>query len=85
MSGASPTNTSTSGPIDYDNEPPLLEELGINFKDIWTKTMAVSLPFRPLPTMAEQDSDLAGPLCFCLLLGSCLLLVSTIYIFCQQI
>lgn len=26
---------------DYDNEPPLLEELGINFDHIWTKTQAV--------------------------------------------
>lgn len=29
---------------DYDNEPPLLEELGINFEHIWSKTLAVILP-----------------------------------------
>lgn len=26
---------------DYENEPPLLEELGIRFDHIWTKTQAV--------------------------------------------
>lgn len=29
---------------DYENEPPLLEELGINFEHIWSKTLAVILP-----------------------------------------
>lgn len=29
---------------DYANEPPLLEELGINFEHIWSKTLAVILP-----------------------------------------
>jgi hypothetical protein len=29
---------------DYDNEPPLLEELGIRFDHIWTKTQAVINP-----------------------------------------
>ena len=58
----------------FDDEPPLLEELGINFSEIWSRTLAVSIPFRPMPTMAEDDSDLAGPLVFCLLLGTCLLM-----------
>lgn len=29
---------------DYENEPPLLVELGINFEHIWSKTLAVILP-----------------------------------------
>lgn len=29
---------------DYENEPPLLEELGINFEHIWSKTLAVIIP-----------------------------------------
>lgn len=29
---------------DYENEPPLLEELEINFEHIWSKTLAVILP-----------------------------------------
>lgn len=31
---------------DYDNEPPLLEELGINFEHIWSKTLAVIVPMK---------------------------------------
>lgn len=31
---------------DYDNEPPLLEELGINFQHILTKTQAVLYPIK---------------------------------------
>jgi len=64
---------------DYDNEPPLLEELGINPKEIWAKTLSVSLPFRPLPPLAENDTDLAGPLCFCLFLGLFLLLSGKVH------
>ena len=40
----------------FDDEPPLLEELGINFKDIWSKTLAVSIPFRAMPTVHESQS-----------------------------
>ena len=32
------------GGDDFENEPPLLEELGINFDHIWTKTQAVVNP-----------------------------------------
>ena len=31
---------------DYDNEPPLLEELGIRFDHIWSKTQAVINPLQ---------------------------------------
>ena len=63
----------------FDDEPPLLEELGINFRDIWTKTLAVSIPFRAMPTVHEDDADLAGPLVFCMLLGTCLLLTGKVH------
>ena len=67
---------STSSPSStLDDDRPLLEELGINPKEIFQRTLAVSLPFAPLPPQDAQDSaDLAGPFVFCLLLGSCLLL-----------
>lgn len=82
-SSSSSTNNSglsLSGGVDYDNEPPLLEELGINFSEIWSRTLAVSFPFSSnLPSMEENDTDLAGPLCFCLLLGSCLLLTGKVH------
>lgn len=50
-------------------------ELGINFDHIKSKTMAVLNPRKPIHSQLMQDTDLAGPLFFCLLLGFCLLLV----------
>lgn len=77
MSGSTSGGSGT-GSI-FDDEPPLLEELGINFKEIWSRTVSVSLPFGPMPTVAEDDADLAGPLVFCLLLGTCLLLTGKVH------
>ena len=58
----------------YADEPPLLEELGINFDQITEKTLAVVNPLRATDANILQDSDLAGPLVFCLALGVFLLL-----------
>merc|ERR1719419_1190816 len=44
---------------DYDNEPPLMEELGINFGHIWQKTLYVLIPRKNLQTEVLQDGDLA--------------------------
>eukprot|EP00428_Durinskia_dybowskii_P062651 CAMPEP_0170390184 /NCGR_PEP_ID=MMETSP0117_2-20130122/19009_1 /TAXON_ID=400756 /ORGANISM="Durinskia baltica, Strain CSIRO CS-38" /LENGTH=229 /DNA_ID=CAMNT_0010646209 /DNA_START=28 /DNA_END=714 /DNA_ORIENTATION=- len=74
MSGGGSVNSALAAEPDYDNEPPLLEELGINFDHIWAKTQAVLIPTKQINAHILDDSDLAGPLCFCLLLGSCLLL-----------
>lgn len=59
----------------YANEPPLLEELGINFDHITQKTLAVLNPFRKTDEQTINDSDLAGPLVFCFAFG-CFLLIS---------
>lgn len=75
---------------DFENEPPLLEELGINFDHIRLKTMAVLNPLgaatrevrkylckfinNSLRIEVIEDQDLAGPLVFCLLFGASLLL-----------
>lgn len=60
----------------FEDEPPLLEELGINFQHIWQKTLAVLIPFRKNDAdLHVNDDDLAGPLIFCVLLGFFLLLV----------
>lgn len=64
---------------DYDNEPPLLEELGVNFPHIYSKSLAVLFPFgkhaKSLESgLIENDADLAGPLAFALGLGGELLL-----------
>jgi hypothetical protein len=58
----------------YDNEPPLLEELGVRFDHIIIKTQAVMLPFRKVSEHILDDADLAGPIIFCLMLGGILLL-----------
>lgn len=62
----------------YDNqatggtEPPLLEELGINPDHIIKKTLAVLIPTRDVKELAH-DSDMAGPIAFCLALGTLLM------------
>lgn len=69
-----------AGPADnqegdnYEDEPPLMEELGINFDHITQKTMAVLNPMKATEFSIMQDTDLAGPLVFCLAFGGSLLL-----------
>jgi len=58
----------------FDDEPPLLEELGINPDHILQKTLTVLNPWRTTDPAAAGDSDLAGPLVFCLAFGSFLML-----------
>ncbi|XP_065365186.1 protein YIPF5 [Calliphora vicina] len=62
------------GTTDFDDEPPLLEELGINPNHIFQKTLAVLNPMRGADQSILQDTDMAGPLVFCLALGGFLLL-----------
>ncbi|KAI1078784.1 Yip1-domain-containing protein [Whalleya microplaca] len=57
----------------YDGEPPLLEELGVNFGHIQMKTLAVLNPFVRIDQHIMDDSDLAGPILFFLLFGTFLL------------
>jgi len=73
------SNIGNDGDDDFDNEPPLMEELGINMQHILLKTKAVVLPFSRFgvdqkEVMHEDDNDLAGPLVFALLLGGELML-----------
>lgn len=60
----------------YEHEPPLLEELGVNFGHIKVKTMTVLNPLARVDQHIMDDSDLAGPILFFLLFGTFLLLVS---------
>jgi hypothetical protein len=66
-----------SGPgvPDFSHEPPLLQELGINFDHIYKKTLIVLIPTKRPLTDVLDDADMAGPLVFCFLLGCALLLV----------
>ena len=59
---------------DFDYEPPLLEELGINFEHIWQKTLSVLNPLKQTDSHIMDDTDLTGPLLFCLAFGGFLLL-----------
>uniref|UniRef100_A0A1B0FNV9 Protein YIPF n=1 Tax=Glossina morsitans morsitans TaxID=37546 RepID=A0A1B0FNV9_GLOMM len=67
-------DTSGDSIDDYNDEPPLLEELGINPNQIFQKTLAVLNPMRAVHQQILQDTDMAGPLVFCLALGGFLLL-----------
>ncbi|XP_067140118.1 protein YIPF5-like [Centruroides vittatus] len=71
--------TYTSSGDNFEDEPPLLEELGINFDHIMQKTLAVFNPLRDADAVILQESDLAGPLVFCLTFGSFLLLSGKVH------
>jgi len=61
------------GSSEFDGEPPLLEELGINPDHILQKTLTVLNPLRSTQANIAGDADLAGPLCFCLAFGGFLM------------
>ncbi|KAF2016105.1 Yip1-domain-containing protein [Aaosphaeria arxii CBS 175.79] len=58
----------------YEGEPPLLEELGVNFSHIKMKTLAVLNPFGRIDQHIMDDSDVAGPILFFFIFGTSLLL-----------
>lgn len=68
-----------SGSTDFEDEPPLLEELGINPDHIFQKTLAVLNPLRETDAAILQDTDLAGPLAFVLAFGAFLLLSGKVH------
>ncbi len=73
-----PFSKGNVGPTDFENEPPLLEELGINFEHIFRKTKCVLNPMAKPHETIIHDEDLAGPLVFCIAYGFSLLLVGKI-------
>ncbi|XP_059471497.1 protein YIPF5 [Neocloeon triangulifer] len=74
-----PAGHQAHGTTDFDDEPPLLEELGINPDHIVQKTLSVLNPFRATESSVLQDTDMAGPLVFCLAFGSFLLLSGKVH------
>eukprot|EP00927_Polykrikos_kofoidii_P051217 TRINITY_DN45002_c0_g1_i1.p1 TRINITY_DN45002_c0_g1~~TRINITY_DN45002_c0_g1_i1.p1 ORF type:complete len:293 (+),score=42.58 TRINITY_DN45002_c0_g1_i1:119-880(+) len=58
---------------DIENEPPLLEELGINVEHILLRMQGVAF-FKKLDEDLLRDADLSGPLAIVLALACCLLL-----------
>lgn len=57
-----------------EEEPPLLEELGINFDHIWQKALTVLNPFKPADGSIMNETDLTGPIVFCIALGFTLMM-----------
>lgn len=66
-------------PANYDDEPPLLTELGVNFDHIKTKTAVVLIPTKEIKADILHDTDMAGPLVFCLVQGFFLLFSGKIF------
>ncbi|EAR85896.2 Yip1 domain protein, putative (macronuclear) [Tetrahymena thermophila SB210] len=62
-----------SQPYDYDNEPPLLEDLGIDLKLIKERIIQV-FKFQQGKAQFHEDPDLCGPLLLCSLLGFLMML-----------
>lgn len=56
------------GPARFEDEEPLLDELGIHPDQIWRKTKSILNPFRVNHTV-HQDSDLSGPIVLYLSFG----------------
>uniref|UniRef100_A0A8C6DCD2 Protein YIPF n=1 Tax=Moschus moschiferus TaxID=68415 RepID=A0A8C6DCD2_MOSMO len=61
-----------------EDEPPLLEELGISFDHIWQKTLTGLHPLKVADGSIMNETDLAGPMVFCLAFGATLLLAGKI-------
>ncbi|KAL1677329.1 Yip1-domain-containing protein [Schizophyllum commune] len=58
----------------FEGEPPLLEELGINFSHIRGKSMTVLNPMSRIDEHIMDDADLAGPIIYVFCFGMFLLL-----------
>ncbi|MCE2055525.1 hypothetical protein HAX54_042803 [Datura stramonium] len=62
------STTIGGGLTGFEDEPPLLEELGINTKQIYQKTLSILNPFRVKADLHE-DADLSGPFIFLMAFG----------------
>ncbi|CAK0840772.1 unnamed protein product [Prorocentrum cordatum] len=62
---------------DIENEPPLLEELGINVEHILARIKGVAF-FKKVDQEVLSDLDLSGPLAIIMALACCLLLAGKI-------
>uniref|UniRef100_UPI0037E79CE6 protein YIPF7-like n=1 Tax=Semicossyphus pulcher TaxID=241346 RepID=UPI0037E79CE6 len=69
-----PGTVGDTGMDSLEEEPPLLEELGINFDHIWQKTLTVLNPFKPADGSIMNETDLTGPILFCIALGVSLMM-----------
>ncbi|XP_076013160.1 protein YIPF7-like [Genypterus blacodes] len=63
-------------------EVPLLEELGINLDHIWQKTLTVLNPLKAADGSIMRETDLTGPVLFCLALGLTLMMAGKVQFGC---
>ncbi|XP_059208909.1 protein YIPF7-like isoform X2 [Centropristis striata] len=76
---AMPSETGSTVTDSLEEEPPLLEELGINFDHIWQKTLTVLNPFKPADGSIMNETDLTGPILFCVALGVTLMMAGKVH------
>lgn len=75
----SPPQTGYEGASGFEDEPPLLEELGINPDHIMQKTLTVLNPMMTMDATIAGDGDLSGPIVFVLAFGSCIMFSGKLY------
>lgn len=75
---APPPKTVYTGSGFFEDEPPLLEELGINTTLIMRKTLSILNPIR-INSDLHEDSDLSGPFVFFMLFGLFQLLAGKVH------
>lgn len=63
----------------FEEEPPLLEELGINLDHIWQKALTVLNPCKPADGSIMNETDLTGPIIFCVALGVTLMMAGKVH------
>lgn len=77
IGSAQPSSSFSAAPVftggtissgSFEDESPLLEELGINTRQIWRKTVSILNPIRVNPNLHE-DADLSGPFIFLMAFG----------------
>uniref|UniRef100_A0A8C4RSX3 Yip1 domain family member 7 n=1 Tax=Erpetoichthys calabaricus TaxID=27687 RepID=A0A8C4RSX3_ERPCA len=66
-------------PLDYLLMSFVFEELGINFQHIQQKTLTVLNPLKQTDGSIMNETDLTGPVVFCLALGTTLLLAGKVH------
>jgi len=74
-----PSYAPQTGASGFEDEPPLLEELGINPDHILQKTLTVLNPMRSTDASIAGDSDLAGPIVFAMAFGSFIMFSGKLY------
>merc|ERR1719384_1819672 len=76
----SPSYGGHAGQTDgFEDEPPLLEELGIHPDHILQKTLTVLNPMMTTEAAIAGDSDLTGPIVFALAFGSFIMFSGKLY------